>query len=266
MKKILIILLLIFPTLLLSQTHLVIPGKTSTTVSFGRDQNIDFFGEGKFVRSSYGNEINVGYVYKGLVGVDFSYGYSHFDRKDTYTFDLTGEQSNPDGDPQFNFTESFRSDNPNIGDKSFSLGATYYFDPAQFQELKVVTLSLGLRYSSSNFSSSALDSLDQDFYGKSYAIEFGMSKEFMTDANFVIIPRLNINMINEKNIYDSLIEEDGTTSFNSSTVYTELAVPFIFEPGVITNQNSLTEFFVEPSIANKYGTTHIGIKFGFLFN
>jgi hypothetical protein len=88
----------------------------------------------------------------------------------------------------------------------------------------------------------------------------------MTDANFVIIPRLNINMINEKNIYDSLLEEDGTTSFNSYTLYTELAVPFIFEPGVITNQNSLTEFFVEPSIANKYGTTHIGIKFGFLFN
>ena len=42
MKKILIILFLISPTLLLSQTHLVIPGKTSTTVSFGRDQNIDF--------------------------------------------------------------------------------------------------------------------------------------------------------------------------------------------------------------------------------
>jgi len=114
MKRILIIILLIFPTLLLSQTHLVIPGKTSTTVSFGRDQNIDFFGEGKFVRSSYGNKINVGYVYKGLVGLDFSYGYSYFDRKDTYTFDLTGEQSNPDGDPQFNFTESFRSDNPNV--------------------------------------------------------------------------------------------------------------------------------------------------------
>jgi hypothetical protein len=160
MKRILIILLFISPTLLLSQTHLVIPGKTSTTVSFGRDQNIDFFGEGKFVRSSYGNKINVGYVYKGLVGLDFSYGYSYFDRKDTYTFDLTGEQSNPDGDPQFNFTESFRSDNPNVGDKNFSLGATYYFDPAQFQQLKVVTLSLGLRYSSSNFSTSLfLDSL-----------------------------------------------------------------------------------------------------------
>lgn len=266
MKRILIIILLIFPTLLLSQTHLVIPGKTSTTVSFGRDQNIDFFGEGKFVRSSYGNKINVGYVYKGLVGLDFSYGYSYFDRKDTYTFDLTGEQSNPDGDPQFNFTESFRSDNPNVGDKSFSLGATYYFDPAQFQQLKVVTLSLGLRYSSSNFSSSVLDSLDQDFYGKSYAIEFGASKEFMTDANFVIIPRLNINMINEKNIYDSDLESDGTKSFSVSSIYTELAVPFIFEPGVITNETSISEFFVEPSIANKYGTTHIGIKFGFLFN
>ncbi len=264
MKKFFIILLLIFPTLLLSQTHLVIPGKTATTVSFGRDQNIDFFGEGKFVRSSYGNGINVGYVYKGLVGLDFSYGYSHYDRKDTYTFDLTGEQSNPDGDPQFNFTESFRSDNPNVGDKGFSLGVTYYFDPAQFQELKVVTLSLGLRYSSSNFSSSALDSLDQDFYGKSYALEFGVSKEFIADANFVIIPRLNINMINEKNIYDSALEEDGTTSFNSSTVYTELAVPFIFNPGVISNSN--TQFFVEPSLANKYGTTHVGIKFGFLFN
>ena len=71
MKKNLIILLLLFPTLLLSQTHLVIPGKTSTTVSFGRDQNIDFFGEGKFIRSSYANKINVGYVYNGLVGVDF---------------------------------------------------------------------------------------------------------------------------------------------------------------------------------------------------
>ena len=266
MKKNFIILLLLFPTLLLSQTHLVIPGKTSTTVSFGRDQNIDFFGEGKFVRSSYANKINVGYVYNGLVGVDFSYGYSYYDRKDTYTFDLTGEQSNPDGDPQFNFTESFRSDNPNVGDKSFSLGATYYFDPAQFQELKVVTLSLGLRYSSSNFSSSALDSLDQDFYGKSYAIEFGMSKEFMTDANFVIIPRLNINMINEKNIYDSDLELDGTESFSGSTIFTELAVPFIFEPGVITNETSISEFFVEPSIANKYGTTHIGLKFGFLLN
>ena len=266
MKKFFITLLLLFPTILSAQTHLVIPGKSATTVSFGYDQNVDFFGEGKFVRPSYGNNINVGYVYNGMFGIDFSYGYSSYDRKETYTFDLTGEQSDPDGDPKFNFTESFRSDNPNVGDTNFSLGATYYFDPNQFQELKVVTLSLGLRYSSSTFSSDALDSLDQDFYGKSYALEFGVSKEIIADANFVIIPRFKINMINEKNIYDSSSEEDGTTSFNSSTVYTELAVPFIFEPGVITNQNSLTEFFVEPSIANKYGTTHIGINFGFLFN
>jgi|TARA_Y100000389_G_scaffold125478_1_gene122834 hypothetical protein len=266
MKKIIITLLFIFPTLLLSQTHLVIPGKTATTVSFKRDQNIDFFGEGKFVRSSYGNDISIGYVYKGLVGVDFSYGYSYYDRKDSYTFELTGEQSDPDGDLKFNFDEAFRSNNPNVGDKSFSLGATYYFNPAQFQELKVVTLSLGLRYGSSTFSSSALDSLNQDFYGKSYALEFGASKEFQTDANFVIIPRLNLQMVNEKNIYDSILEEDGTTSFNSSSVYTEIAVPFIFEEGIISGPNSLTEFFVEPSIANKYGTTHIGLRFGFLFN
>ena len=265
MKKILIIALLLFPTLLLSQTHLVVPGKTATIVSFERDQNIDFFGEGKFIRSSYGNGINVGYVYNGLVGIDFSYGYSSYDRKKTYTFDLTGEQSNPDGDPQFNFTESFRSNNPDVGDDGFSLGFTYYLDPAQFNNLPV-NLSAGFRYGSSNFSSDALDSLEQDFYGKSYALEFGISKDFETDAQFVLIPRLKINIIKEKNIYDSILEDDGTSSFNASTVYTELAVPFIFEPGVISNQNSLTEFFVEPSIANKYDTTHLGVRFGFLFN
>jgi hypothetical protein len=123
-----------------------------------------------------------------------------------------------------------------------------------------------LRYGSSNFSSASLDSLDQDFYGKSYALEFGVSKEIVTDAQFVLIPRLKINMINEKNIYDSDLESDGTASFNTSSVYTEIAMPFIFEPGVITNENSLSKFFFEPSIATKYGTTHIGLKFGFLFH
>ena len=127
-----------------------------------------------------------------------------------------------------------------------------------------VNLSVGFRYGSASFSSSALDFLEQDFYGKSYALELGAYREIDTDANFILIPRLKLNMINEKNIYDSALEEDGTTSFNSSTVYTELAVPFIFNPGVISNSN--TQFFVEPSLANKYGTTHVGIKFGFLFN
>ena len=264
MKKILIILILLFPTILSSQTHLVSPGKTAGVVSFGYDQNVDFFGEGKFLRNSYGNGINIGYVYNGMFGIDFSYGYSSYDRKDNYIFDLTGEQSNPDGDPQFNFSEDFRSNNPDVGDKGFSLGMTYYLDPNLLTD--IVNLSVGFRYGSATFSSATLDILDQDFYGKSYALEFGVSKEIPTDAQFVIIPRLKINMINEKNIYDSDLELDGTESFSGSTIFTELAVPFIFEPGVITNQNSLTEFFVEPSIANKYGTTHIGIKFGFLFN
>ena len=265
MKKILITLLLLFPTILSSQTHLVTEGRTATTVSFGHDQNVDFFGEGKFLRDSYGNGISIGYVYNGIFGLDFAYGYSSYDRKDSYTFELTGEQSNPDGDPKFNFTESFRSDNPKVGDKGFSLGLTYYLDPAQLNDFPV-NLSVGLRYGSSNFSSVALDSLDQDFYGKSYGVEFGVSKEIETDAQFIIIPRLKINIIREKNIYDSDLESDGTASFNASGVYTELALPFIFEPGVVTNASSQSQFFVEPSIANKYGTTHIGIKFWFLFN
>ena len=264
MKKFLIILILLFPTILYSQTHLVTPGKTAGIVSFGHDQNVDFFGEGKFIRASYGNGINMGYVYNGMFGIDFSYGYSSYDRKDTYIFDLTGEQSNPNGDPQFNFTENFRSDNPDVGDKGFSLGMTYYLDPTLLTD--VVNLSVGFRYGSSTFSSAALDSLDQDFYGKSYALEFGVSKSIPTDAQFVIIPRLKINMINEKNIYDSDLESDGTKSFSGSSIFTELAIPFIFDPGVITNETSISEFFVEPSIANKYGTTHIGLKFGFILN
>ena len=59
-----------------------------------------------------------------MFGIDFSYGYSSYDRKDNYIFDLTGEQSNPDGDPQFNFSEDFRSNNPDVGDKGFSLPAS----------------------------------------------------------------------------------------------------------------------------------------------
>jgi small neutral amino acid transporter SnatA (MarC family) len=50
-------------------------------------------------------------------------------------------------------------------------------------------------------------------------------------------------MINEKNIYDSDLESDGTKSFSGSSIYTELAVPFIFDPGVITSQTSISEFF-----------------------
>jgi len=264
MKKIFITLLLFFSTILYSQNHLVMAGKSATTVSFGYDQNVDFFGEGKFARPSYGNNINIGYVYDGMVGIDFSYGYSSYDRKKTYTFDLTGEQSNPDGDPKFNFVESFRSDNPDVSDKGFSLGLTYYFNSVQFN--LPVNLSAGFRYGSANFDNDALDSLEQDFYGKSYALEFGVSKELETSAQFVMIPRLTIDIINEKNIYDSISEEDGTASFKASHIYTEFALPFIFDPGVVTNVNSLSQFFVELVLANKYGSTHLGVRFGFLFN
>ena len=83
MKKIIVTLLLLFPTILSSQTHLATEGKTVTTVSFGYDQNVDFFGEGKFLRDSYGNGINIGYVYNGMFGLDFAYGYSSYDRKDS---------------------------------------------------------------------------------------------------------------------------------------------------------------------------------------
>ena len=265
MKNSFIILLLFFPTILFSQTHIVLPGKTSATIGFAYDQNVDFFGEGKFIRPSYSNSISAGYVYNGIFGIDFVYGYSSHDRKNSYTFDLTGEQSNPDGDPQFNFKESFRSSNPDVEDEGFSLGFTYYLDSVQLNNMPV-NLSAGFRYGSANFSNDALNSLEQDFYGKSYALEFGVSKDFQTEAQFILIPRLKINIIKEKNIYDSLLEEDGTLSFNASHIYTELAVPLIFEPGVVTNIDSMSEFFFEPSIANKYGTTYLAISFGFLFN
>lgn len=264
MKKIIITLLLLFPTILSAQTHLLAPGMSGTTISFGHDRNVDFFGEGKFLRDSYGNTLSVGYVYNGMIGLDLAYGYSSYDRKAVYFFDLTGEQSNPDGDPKFNFTETFRSDNPKVADKGFAFGLTYYLNEDQLNISLPVNLSLGFKYGSTSFSSSALDFLEQDFYGKSYALEFGAYKEIDTDANFVLIPRIKLSMIKEKNIYDSDIELDGTTSFNASTVYTEIAIPFVFNPGVISNSNS--QFFVEPTIANKYGTTHVGIKFGFLFN
>ena len=269
MKKIFITLILLFPTFLSAQTHILSPGSSGTTISFGHDQNVDFFGEGKFLRDSYGNALSVGYIYNGMIGIDLTYGYSSYDRKEVYSFELTGEQSNPDGDPQFNFTEAFRSDNPKVADQGFTFGFTYYLDKDQFNGTLPVNLSVGFRYGSASFSSSALDFLEQDFYGKSYALELGAYREIDTDANFILIPRLKLNMINEKNIYDSDVELDGTTSFNASTVYVELAVPFIFNREVTQlprYTNSNTQFFVEPSLANKYGTTHVGIKFGFLFN
>jgi hypothetical protein len=128
-----------------------------------------------------------------------------------------------------------------------------------------INLSFGLRYGTKNYSSDALKFLDQDFYGKFYAFEFGAYKEIETNASFYMIPRLKLSVSSEKNIHDNLEtplsdEEDlDTDSFKLSSTYIEFALPFIL------NNTSAGQPFIEPSIANKYGTTHLGLRFGFLF-
>ena len=86
-----------------------------------------------------------------------------------------------------------------------------------------------------------------------------------------MIPRLKLSVSSEKNIYDSLDTPDSdeenlfdlqdldTDSFKLSSTYIEIALPFIL------NNTSVGQPFIEPSIANKYGTTHLGLRFGFLF-
>lgn len=264
MKKILSIVVLAC-SFLSAQTHIVPEGFTGFSVSFKHDQNVDFFGEGKFLRDSYGNGLGVGYIYDGTFGVDFEYGYSLYDRKDTYTF-FQADSEIPvlSEDENFNFVDNFRSENAGVGDKGFSFGLTYYLNENQtlFDQALPVNLSLGFRYGSTNYSSTALTYLDQDFYGKFYSIELGVFKEIETSASFYMIPRIKLNITNEKNIYDavSIQQSDGVTeSFSLGSNYFEIALPFIL------NNTSTGQPFVEPSIANKYGTTHLGLKFGFLF-
>ena len=80
MKKILIVL---FTSLsfISAQTHIVPEGFSGLSVSFKHDQNVDFFGEGKFLRDSYENAIGFGYIYNGTVGIDLAYGYSLNNKK-----------------------------------------------------------------------------------------------------------------------------------------------------------------------------------------
>ena len=85
MKKLLIVITTSL-SLLSAQTHIVPEGFSGLTTSFNYDQNVDFFGEGKFLRNSYQNSIGFGYIYNGTVGIDLSYGYSLNDKKDTYVF------------------------------------------------------------------------------------------------------------------------------------------------------------------------------------
>ena len=75
-------------SLLFAQTHIVPEGFSGITVSFKHDQNVDFFGEGKFLRDSYENAIGVGYIYNATVGIDLAYGYSFNNKKDIYNLSL----------------------------------------------------------------------------------------------------------------------------------------------------------------------------------
>ena len=272
MKRFSIVLLSTF-SILLAQTHVVPEGFSGFTASFNHDQNVDFFGEGKFARDSYGNGVGFGYVYNGTFGIDLAYGYSLYDRKDIYDFNVQEGESTSE-DQNFNFVENFRSENSNLGDKTFSFGLTYYLNESQnlFESSLPINLSLGLRYGTKNYSSDALNFLNQDFYGKFYAFELGAYKEIETNASFYIIPRIKLNISNEKNIYDSSVSSDSpdndsipsvggsiTDSFNLTSTYFEIALPFILR------ETSTGQPFIETSIANKYGTTHLGLRFGFLF-
>ena len=273
MKKYLLVFFAAF-SFLSAQTHIVPEGYSGFSASFNHDQNVDFFGEGKFARDSYGNGIGVGYIYNGTFGIDLGYGYSLYNRKDVYDFNVGDDESNSE-DENFNFVENFRSENSNLGDKTFSFGLTYYLNESQtlFEQNLPINLSLGFRYGTKNYSSDALNFLNQDFYGKFYAFELGAYKEIETDASFYMIPRIKLSISNEKNIYDSLVVPDDTNeggsvpsvggsltdSFRLSSTYIEVALPFILQG------TSAGQPFIETSIANKYGTTHLGLRFGFLF-
>jgi len=266
MKK-LVTIIIASLSLLNAQTHIVPEGFSGLSVSFKHDQNIDFFGEGKFLRDSYENAIGFGYIYNANVGIDLSYGYSLNNRKDIYDFDIVDGESSSE-DENFNFTKNFRSDNANVGDKTFSFGLTYYLNESQdlFSQDLPINLSLGFRYGTKNYSSDALKFLNQDFYGKFYAFEFGAFKEIETNASFYMIPRIKLSVSSEKNIYnspdavlDGSTNINDTDSFKVQSTYFEIALPFIL------NNTSAGQPFIEPSIANKFGTTHLGLRFGFLF-
>ena len=150
-----------------AQTHIVPEGFSGFTVSFKHDQNVDFFGEGKFLRDSYGNGIGLGYIYNGIFGIDLGYGYSLNNKKDVYTFtDVDGESSSEE--ENFNFIENFRSENPDLGDKTFSFGLTYYLNESQsfLSSNLPVNLSIGARYGTKNYTSDDIKFINQDFYGK----------------------------------------------------------------------------------------------------
>tara|TARA_B100000214_G_C23882264_1_gene587814 strand:+ start:84 stop:869 length:786 start_codon:yes stop_codon:yes gene_type:complete len=261
MKKTFIIIFLTFSfSSLYSQ---VIPDAYSGfTLSYKYDKNTDFFGDEKFLRDSNGKKISLGYIYDGILGFDLSYDYSFHNRRDIYFFPPTNPDSVLSEDENFNFIDDFRIENARLEEKGYSFGLTYYLNENQslFNLDLPINFSFGLRYGTTEFKSKALDFLNQDFYGKFYSFEIGAFKEIETASSFYLIPRIKLSVSNEKNIHNSInLEANGTDSIEMTTNFFEVGMPFVFD------ENSFGQFFIEPSIANKYGTTHLGLRFGFLF-
>jgi len=244
-------------TSLLAQGHMVSSNQNAVIVSFGYDRSVDFFGEGKFLRDSYNNSLNLSYIYNEFLGFDLSYGYSLFNRKDSYS----------DSENSFDFSDNFRENNPDISDKGFSFGVTYHLED---NEKMPIDMSFGLRYGNSDYNNDVLDTTNQDFYRKYYALEIAAYTTMEANANFNVGPILKLSFINEKNIHDeiSIIEESVTTetvSKNDNHVNIKVGFPILFDQGAFQNLGD-TQFIIEPTLSNAFGETYFGFNVGFLFN
>jgi len=249
---------IVFSTFLFAQGHVVLPNQNGIIASFEYNRSVDLFGEGDFLRDNYNNSVNVGYVYNGLFGIDFSYGYSFFNSKD--------EDDGAEG--EFDFSGDFRSNNPDLGDQGFSLGFTYYLNNNANMP---VDMLFGLRYGANDYDSDTLDALDQDFHKKYYTVQVGAYKNLETSAQFRVVPTLTLNLINEKNIHKEIVIEDDiatdeTISSTKSHTNVQFGFPIVFDQGTVLRQSVNTQFIVEPTLSRVFGETHFGFKISFLFN
>jgi len=249
---------IVFSTFLFAQGHVVLPNQNGIIASFEYNRSVDLFGEGDFLRDNYNNSVNVGYVYNGLFGIDFSYGYSFFNSKD--------EDDGAEG--EFDFSGDFRSNNPDLGDQGFSLGFTYYLNNNANMP---VDMLFGLRYGANDYDSDTLDALDQDFHKKYYTVQVGAYKNLETSAQFRVVPTLTLNLINEKNIHKEIVIEDDiatdeTISSTKSHTNVQFGFPIVFDQGTVLRQSVNTQFIVEPTLSRVFGETHFGFKVSFLFN
>ena len=249
---------IVFSTFLFAQGHVVLPNQNGIIASFEYNRSVDLFGEGDFLRDNYNNSVNVGYVYNGLFGIDFSYGYSFFNSKD--------EDDGAEG--EFDFSGDFRSNNPDLGDQGFSLGFTYYLNNNANMP---VDMLFGLRYGANDYDSDTLDALDQDFHKKYYTVQVGAYKNLETSAQFRVVPTLTLNLINEKNIHKEIVIEDDiatdeTISSTKSHTNVQFGFPIVFDQGTVLRQSINTQFIVEPTLSRVFGETHFGFKVSFLFN